>query len=251
MRIVTLNLNGVRASLGKGLLSYLERTGADIVCFQEVRAHEAKIPPLAFPYRCHWHPAEWPGYSGVGILSRREADEVHVGLGHPVFDCEGRVLRADFGRLSVVSVYVPSGGRDLGRLDFKLNFLSEFRTYLARLFTERELVVCGDFNIAHREIDLANPRQNRKMSGCLPEERAYLDSLLALGLRDVYRDLVGERPGHYSWWSTRAGVRGRNIGWRLDYQLATPGLAKLAVRGRIDKTPLLSDHAPVVVDYAV
>ena len=252
MRVISLNLNGVRAAFRKGLPEFLEARGPDVLCVQELKAHEAVIPTLpGFEY-AHWHPAERRGYSGVGILSKREPDSVTVGMGCEAYDLEGRVIRADFGSLSVLSVYVPSGSSQPERQAFKMRFLEDFREHVAGLLEEgRSLLLCGDLNIAHREIDLTNWRANQKTSGFLPEERAWFDSFLALGLVDAYRELVGPDTPVYSWWSLRTGARSRNVGWRLDYQLATPDVAATAYRGDIPREPVLSDHAPVELEYAL
>lgn len=253
MRVVTLNANGTRSACKKGLVEFLGDLAADIVCLQEVRAHETDIPAALASldgYRAFWHCAQRKGYSGVGILSRREPDRVECGIGHPDHDAEGRVLRADFGPLSVLSVYVPSGTTGEERQAVKMRFLSVLLEHLTRLALEgRELIVAGDFNIAHRAIDLRNWRSNQKNSGFLPEERAWIDSLLAAGLVDTYRELVGPDARHYSWWSNRGGARQNDVGWRLDYQFATPATAARARDPRIAREPALSDHAPVTLDY--
>ena len=248
MRVLTLNANGVRAACRKGLCGVLETQAADIVCLQEVKANLEDIPALPEVYETFWHVAERKGYSGVGILSRQMPDRVEAGMGVRVYDCEGRVLRADYGNLSVVSVYVPSGSSGETRLAFKLRFLKRFRRYLKELLAAgRSLIVCGDLNVAHKKIDLTNWRQNRKTSGFLPEEREQFGKLLKLGLTDAHRKVLGPDKAEYSWWSLRSGARERNVGWRLDYQLCTPDLQPAGAH--VLKEPMLSDHAPVVVDY--
>lgn len=253
MRVVTLNANGARSACRKGLVGFLAAHDADVICLQEVRAHEADLPEALAAlagYRSYWHCAERKGYSGVGLLARREPDRVECGIGHPEHDAEGRVLRADFGDLSVLSVYVPSGTSGEERQAAKMRFLGAILKRVVRLRDEgRELIVAGDFNIAHRRVDLRNWRSNQKSSGFLPEERAWVDALLAAGFVDAYRELVGPDAPHYSWWSNRGRARENDVGWRLDYQFATPDTAGRAREPRIAREPLLSDHAPVTLDY--
>lgn len=246
---MSFNVNGVRAAYRKGFVEMVAATRPDLICLQEVKAHEVDIPALP-GYHPVWHCAERKGYSGVGTLSRQPADRTVCGLGFD-YDAEGRVLRADFGRVSVLNVYVPSGSSRADRQAFKMRFLADFYDHVESLLAAgRELVVCGDLNVAHRAVDLTNWRANQKMSGFLPEEREWFGSLLELGLVDVVRAHVGPETPVYSWWSQRSGARARNVGWRLDYQLATPGLASRVGHTEILKDPILSDHAPVVVDYA-
>ncbi len=248
---MSFNVNGIRAAHRKGFADLVARVKPDLICLQEAKAQPADIPSL--PDYCNtWHCAERKGYSGVGVLSLQPADRTIHGLGFEAYDSEGRVLRADFSRLSVLNVYVPSGSSRAERQAFKMRFLADFYDHVERLLTEgRELLVCGDLNVAHREVDLTNWRANQKTSGFLPEERAWFGRLLELGLVDVVREHAGPEAPVYSWWSQRSGARARNVGWRLDYQLATPGLASRVAHAEIFKDPVLSDHAPVVVDYDV
>ena len=248
---MSFNVNGIRAAHRKGFADLVARVKPDLICLQEAKAQPADIPSLP-GYRSTWHCAERKGYSGVGVLSLQPADRTIHGLGFEAYDSEGRVLRADFSRLSVLNVYVPSGSSRVERQAFKMRFLADFYDHVERLLTEgRELLVCGDLNVAHREVDLTNWRVNQKTSGFLPEERAWFGRLLELGLDDVVREHAGPEAPVYSWWSQRSGARARNVGWRLDYQLATPGLASRVAHAEIHKDPVLSDHAPVVVDYDV
>ena len=250
MRVLSLNVNGIRASLRKGLEAFINEKQPDVICLQEVKAHECDIPSLLPDYHAYWHCAERKGYSSVGILSKREPDQILKGMGVKVYDSEGRVIRADFGKLSVVSVYVPSGSSGEERLAFKMRFLKAFRRYTAALLTEgQELIICGDINIAHKKIDLTNWKNNQKTSGFLPEERSWLDKYLKLGLVDSYRNYIGPDKASYSWWSLRTGARARNVGWRLDYHLTSPDLAERVSFAEIPMEPNLSDHAPVIVDY--
>lgn len=248
MRIISFNVNGIRAACRKGFCEFLESQAADIVCLQEVKANVEDIPKLPNSYQPFWHVAERKGYSGVGILSRRAPDTVVSGMGVRVYDTEGRVLRADYGDLSMVSVYVPSGSSKETRLAYKMRFLKRFRRYLRELLAqERSLIVCGDINIAHQPIDLTNWRQNQKTSGFLPAERRAFTQLLELGLHDAHREVLGPEVAEYSWWSLRTDARARNVGWRLDYQLVTPDVRP--VSAAVARTPILSDHAPVIVEY--
>ncbi len=248
-RIISFNANGIRAAFRKGFQSFLSEQEADIICLQELKAHTTVIPEIA-SYQRFWHPAKRKGYSGVGILSKEKPDAVKRGMGIADYDEEGRVIRADFGDVSVLSVYVPSGSSQSKRQIFKMRFLEDFKAYTARLLVEdRELIICGDFNIAHKKIDLKNWRSNQKTSGFLPEERAWLDNYLSLGMVDAYREHIGPEAVSYSWWSLRTGARARNVGWRLDYQLTTPKLANAVKNSSIPMVPNLSDHAPVIMDY--
>ncbi|MEM6427931.1 MAG: exodeoxyribonuclease III [Deinococcota bacterium] len=250
MRVISLNLNGYRAAVKKGLLEFLSSQHADIVCFQELKADLASLPESVMNYHTLWHPAERKGYSGVGLLLKQKPEDVHVGMGVKIYDCEGRVLRADLRGVTIVSVYVPSGSSGDPRQAFKIRFLKAFKRYLKALLAEgRKLIVCGDYNIAHQKIDLKNWQSNQKTSGFLPEERKWLDTTLKLGLRDAYREYIGPDTASYSWWSLRSGARGRNVGWRLDYQLASPELAATVAHAEIPMEPVLSDHAPVVMEY--
>jgi len=254
LRIITLNLNGIRAALAKGFPRWLARQRADVVCLQEIKAQEADLADLALVprgYRGHYHCCSTrKGYSGVALYSRAAPDRVSCGFGSPEFDPEGRYLRADFGRLSVISVYLPSGSSSDERQQAKFRFLEEFAPVLKKLIgSGREFVICGDWNIAHKEIDLKNWRSNRKNSGFLPEERAWLSATLdGMGWVDVFRRL-DPRPERYTWWSNRGQAWAKNVGWRIDYQIATPGIAAKAKEAKIFKARRFSDHAPLTVDY--
>lgn len=250
MRIMSLNLNGVRAAHRKGLTDLLTDSSPDFVCFQELKANKEDIPDFAENYHSYFNPAQRKGYSGVGILSKTKPDHIEIGMGTKKYDTEGRVLRADFQHLSVMSVYVPSGSSGSERQVYKMQFLKVFRRHVKDLLSQgRELVICGDINIAHNKIDLKNWQSNQKTSGFLPEERKYLDKFLKLGLKDAYRDFIGPDTASYSWWSLRTNARARDVGWRLDYQFATPKLATTVKAAKIPKEPNLSDHAPVIIDY--
>ena len=253
MKITSVNVNGVRSASSKGLLAWLQRQKADVVCMQEIKAQEADMPePIRNPAKlsAHFNPAAKRGYSGVGIYCRQAPDRVITGIGSKEFDPEGRYLQVDFGNLSIVSVYVPSGSSSEERQQAKFRFLDEFLPVLRRLRASgRELVLCGDWNIAHQEIDLKNWRSNQKNSGFLPAERAWLTRVFdELGWVDVFRR-IDQRAEQYTWWSNRGESWAKNVGWRLDYQIATPGVAATAHKVAIYKTSRFSDHAPLTIDY--
>jgi exodeoxyribonuclease III len=255
VRIITLNLNGIRSAWSKGVLPWIAAQKADFVCLQELKAQEGDLTDdMRKPDGLHayYHAAEKKGYSGVGLWCRREPDEVKIGLGNAEFDAEGRYLQADFGKLSVVSLYLPSGSSSPERQEAKFRFMDYFYPHLVELARSgRDVVVCGDWNIAHREIDLKNWKGNRKNSGFLPEERAWIGSVLDdAGWSDVYRRLHPETTDAcYTWWSNRGQAWAKNVGWRIDYQLATPTLAATARSASIHKEQRFSDHAPLTIDY--
>ena len=255
MKIITLNLNGIRAAARKGVFEWLPRQRADVVCVQELKAQPADLAgEMRAPkgYRGYFHCAEKKGYSGVGLYCRREPDRVEEGLGKAEIDREGRYLRADFGRLSVISVYLPSGSSGEHRQAAKFRFMELFFPHLKRLAGRgREVLLCGDWNIAHKEIDLKNWRGNRKNSGFLPEEREWLTRVFdGLGWVDVYRSLHPAATGAgYTWWSNRGQAWAKNVGWRIDYQIGTRGLAQRARRAAIYKKERFSDHAPLTIEY--
>jgi exodeoxyribonuclease-3 len=254
MRIITLNVNGLRSAAAKGFAAWMRRQKPDVVCLQEIKAQEADLPrSLLAPRGLHafFHPAEKRGYSGVAIYAAREPDEVTLGLGMRDIDAQGRFLQADFGNLSVVSLYLPSGSSGAQAQARKFSFMKRFLPKLeAMRACGREFVICGDWNICHREIDLKNWRGNRKNSGFLPEERAWLSRVFdEIGWVDVFRR-VDARPEQYTWWSNRGQAWAKNVGWRIDYQIATPGIAARARRVEIYKAKRFSDHAPLIIDYA-
>ena len=255
MRVISLNLNGIRSAWNKGLLPWLETQQADVVCLQEIKAQTGDLTPeMLAPdgLAAYYHCAEKKGYSGVGLWCRKRPDRVVEGLGHGEFDAEGRFIRADFGTLSVVSLYLPSGSSSPERQEAKFRFMDTFLPLLTKMAKEgREVIVCGDWNIAHKEIDLRNWKSNQKNSGFLPEERAWMSRVLdEAGWVDVYRRLHPDATDAcYTWWSNRGQAWAKNVGWRLDYQLATPGLAAAAKSATIWKETRFSDHAPLIVDY--
>ena len=257
IRIITLNLNGIRSATRKGWLEWVAEQDADVVCVQELKAQDAdlednqrRLQTRGKPLEGHFHFAEKKGYSGVGLYTRLAPKTVRTGFGDPEFDAEGRYVEADFGHLTVISLYLPSGSSSPERLAAKLRFMARFEPHLRTLAASgREIVVCGDINIAHKEIDLKNWKSNQKNSGFLPEERAWLSGVFdGLGYVDVFRRL-DERPERYTWWSARGQARAKNVGWRLDYHIATAGLAASARHTDIYVGQQFSDHAPVTVDY--
>ncbi len=254
LRVLSWNINGLRAAGKKGFADWLRASSGDIVGVQEVRAFAEQLPDaLRSPRRWHTHftPAQRPGYSGVGLYSKRAPDKVEPGLGDPVFDIEGRVQTARFGRLFVVNAYFPNGNgrdRDNSRVPYKLGF---YRALFDLVQRKRRggyrVLVMGDFNTAHTEIDLARPKQNKKTSGFLAEERDELGRWLDAGWIDSFRSLTPE-GGHYSWWSQRGTARERNVGWRIDYVMASPNLRPFLRAAFIESETTGSDHAPVGVD---
>jgi len=253
MRIISLNLNGIRSASRKDFFKWMTRQRADVVCVQELKAQAADLSTeMRGPgsFKGYFHHAEKKGYSGVGLYCRREPDRVIEGVGIRDVDSEGRYLRADFGPLSVISVYLPSGSAGAHRQQAKFRFMDHFFPRLKSLAAEgREILLCGDWNIAHKEIDLKNWRGNQKNSGFLPEERAWLTRVFDdLGWVDVFRR-VDPRPEQYTWWSNRGQAWAKNVGWRIDYHIATPGFAATAKRAVIYKKKRFSDHAPLTIDY--
>ncbi|SDZ78607.1 exodeoxyribonuclease III [Nitrosospira multiformis] len=253
MRIITLNLNGIRSAANKGFFRWLPLQGADIVCVQELKAQVGDITgEVVSPdgYHGYFHCAEKRGYSGVGIYTRQKPGGVTEGLGVPEIDAEGRYLRVDFGQLSIISIYFPSGSAGEHRQAVKYFFMEQFFPMLEKLAAcGSEIILCGDWNIAHKEIDLRNWRSNQKNSGFLPQERAWLtDVFQELGFVDVFRRINPE-PDQYTWWSNRGQAWAKNVGWRIDYQIATPGIAGKANAVSIYKTERFSDHSPLIIDY--
>ena len=253
MRIITLNVNGVRSASRRGLFAWLAQQNADVICLQETRAFEHHLVDHACVlqgFQHHCYAAERAGYAGVAVYSRREPDQVRRGFGVEEVDREGRYLELQFQDVSVVSLYLPSGSAGEARQASKFRFLEAFMPYLMKLRSaRREYILCGDWNIAHRPIDLKNWKSNQKNSGFLPEERAWLDRLFdQVGYIDGFRSLVPE-PDHYTWWSNRGQAWAKNVGWRIDYQVLSPGLAGTVRRAHIYKDQRFSDHAPLSLDY--
>lgn len=251
MKIVSYNLNGIRSALGKGLLDWLQEENPDVFCIQESKAQPDQIDVMAFSemgYHAYLHSAEKKGYSGVGIFSKQEPDKVLAGMGNPKYDSEGRVLRADFGDITVVCVYIPSGTTGDVRQDFKMEFLEDFLPWVEQLRQERpNIVVCGDYNICHKPIDINHPERQKGVSGFLPEEREWLDRWEATGMVDSFRIFCQEAE-RYSWWSYRFKARERNAGWRIDYHWVSQPLAARVKAAAILTQAVHSDHCPVSVE---
>lgn len=253
MRIITFNANGIRSAARKGFFDWLAAQHADLLCLQEtkVQTHQL-IESLYWPdgYQCHYLDAVKKGYSGVALYSRRKPDDVILGLGWPDVDAEGRYVEARFGSLSVVSVYLPSGSSSEERQAVKFNFMNRFLPFLRECAKSgRDYIFCGDWNIAHKPIDLKNWRSNQKNSGFLPEERAWLDVVFEQdGWVDAFR-AVNQEPDQYTWWSNRGQAWMKNVGWRIDYQVISPGLKDRIRTASIYKDERFSDHAPLTIDY--
>ncbi|MEN7343838.1 MAG: exodeoxyribonuclease III [Pseudomonadota bacterium] len=252
-RIISLNANGIRAASRKGFFDWLSKQNADVVCIQETKAQEFQLTDEVFRpagYHCFYEDAEKKGYSGVAIYSRSKPTKVVRGLGEAQFDSEGRYLEVQLDQLAVVSVYLPSGTSGDERQAFKMDSLDVFLTHLKKLKRrKREYVVCGDYNIAHTKADIKNWRSNQKNSGFLPEERAWMDTLIDdAGYVDAFRELPQEEH-EYSWWSNRGQAWANNTGWRIDYHMTTPGLRGKVTATDIYRDERFSDHAPVTIDY--
>ena len=251
MKIITYNVNGIRAAINKGFLDWMASEAPDVLCLQEIKATPDQIPLMEFEaigYQSFWFSAQKKGYSGVAILSKQQPDKVVYGMNMPVYDDEGRFLRADFGDISVVSVYHPSGSSGDDRQAFKMQWLNDFELYVNQLRIERpRLILSGDYNICHQAIDIHDPVRNATVSGFLPEEREWMSRFLAQGYIDSFRHLVKE-PHHYSWWSYRANARVNNKGWRIDYNMLTENLTSNLQAAAILPAAVHSDHCPVVVE---
>ena len=257
LKIITANLNGIRSANQKSFFTWFTEQGADFLCVQELKAQAADMTTdmLAPPgYQGYFHYAQKKGYSGTGLYTRHQPQAVRIGFDQAEFDAEGRYVELSFPRLTVISVYFPSGSSAPERQAAKFRFLEIFLPHLQQLYaesarTQREVVVCGDINIAHQEIDLKNWKGNLKNSGFLPEERAWLTHLFdQVGYVDVFRQ-QDPRPEQYTWWSNRGAAYAQNVGWRIDYQIATPTLAQTAQAVEIYKAQKFSDHAPLTIEY--
>ncbi|MDQ6826029.1 MAG: exodeoxyribonuclease III [Candidatus Eremiobacteraeota bacterium] len=253
MKIITLNANGIRAATRKGFFAWMNSQAADVVCIQETKAQEHQLPPEAIEapgFHFAYLDAVKKGYSGVAIYSRERPDSITKGLGWPDMDAEARYIQADFGPLSIVSLYVPSGTSGPARQAVKYDFLDRFFPYLQQLRNDRRsYVICGDFNIAHKEIDVFSPHSCATVTGFLPPERAWIDRVLRdVGWVDAFR-VVNDEPRQFTWWSGWPQAWERNLGWRIDYQLLTPDLAGSVRAASIYKDERFSDHAPVSIDY--
>lgn len=253
MRIITLNANGIRAAERKGFFQWMPEQDADIICIQETKAQTEQLKADAFwpkGYHCFYHDAVKKGYSGVALYSRKKPDTIIQGLGWEDMDAEGRYLEARFGELSVISLYLPSGTSNEERQNIKFSFLDRFMPYLQEcLKNGRDYIFCGDWNIAHKQIDLKNWRANQKNSGFLPEERAWMDQLFENEpWTDAFR-AINQEAEQYTWWSNRGQAWTKNVGWRIDYQVVSPGLKNKIQAVSIYKDERFSDHAPLIIDY--
>ena len=250
-RIISYNVNGIRAAVRKGLPEWLQVAQPDVLCIQETKAQPDQIPVFDFElrgYKTYAHSAIKKGYSGVAILTKKEPDRVQAGMGIQKYDSEGRFIRADFGDISIVSVYHPSGSSGDKRQSFKMEWLHDFQNYITELRKERpNLIISGDYNICHKPIDIHDPVRNAKSSGFLPEEREWMSGFLATGFTDSFRYL-NPKPHQYSWWSYRANARANNKGWRIDYNMITDNLVNKIKRVAILPQAMHSDHCPVLLE---
>jgi exodeoxyribonuclease III len=250
LKIITYNVNGIRAAISKGFIDWMLAVDADIICLQEIKAQVEQIPLMeleALGYHSYWYPAKKKGYSGVGILTRPLPDRVVYGMGMDIYDDEGRVIRADYGNLSVMSVYHPSGSSGDERQAFKMQWLDDFLHYTGGLKRERpELVISGDYNICHKPIDIHDPVRNATSSGFLPEEREWMTRFLDSGFIDSFR-AFNQEPHQYTWWSFRANSRAKNLGWRIDYNMVSEPLRNRMARALILPEAKHSDHCPVLL----
>lgn len=253
LRVVSVNLNGIRSAQRKGFFEWLMAEQADVICLQEVRAHMEHLPEAHFypdGYHHYFVDAKKKGYSGVGIYTKKKPDRIIRTLGWDVADDEGRYIQADFGQLSIVSLYMPSGTSGEGRQDVKYEFLDHYeKTLREQRHDGRQYILCGDWNIAHKNIDIKNWRTNQKTSGFLPEERAWMDKLIDdIGFVDAFR-VLNQEPDQYTWWSQRGQAYAKNVGWRIDYQIISPELKSKVKNVSIYKDQKFSDHAPVIIDF--
>ena len=254
MKIISFNANGIRSAASKGFFDWLETQAPDFVCIQETKAQLSQLlqDPVYFPkdYYCQYYDAQKKGYSGVAIYARSKPTTIVKGLGFDYCDVEGRYLQFDYPKFSVISLYLPSGTSGPERQAVKYDFLARFSAHLQNLRQSgRELIICGDYNIAHKKIDLKNWRGNQKNSGFLPEERAWMDHLFdELGFVDAFR-VKNQAEDEYTWWSNRGQARAKNVGWRIDYQIITPGLLSKVDTVHVYRDRFFSDHAPLSIQY--
>jgi exodeoxyribonuclease-3 len=251
VKILTYNVNGIRAALRKDFASWLKATNPDVLCLQEIKANSEQFDESIFTdlgYHCFWNSAEKKGYSGVAILTKTKPQHVEYGCGIEQIDFEGRILRADFDGFSVMSAYFPSGSSGDLRQAFKIKFLNQFQTYINTLKKDfPKLIISGDYNICHKAIDIHNPQRNKNTSGFLPEEREWMSGFIASGFVDSFRSLNPE-PHNYSWWSYRTNARAKNLGWRIDYNMISKNLLAHLSRSAILSQAFHSDHCPVLVE---
>ena len=252
MKLVSWNVNGIRSVQKKGFLKWFEGESPDVVCVQEIKATEDQLEEeILHPhgYHSYWHSAQKPGYSGVATFSKKEPLSVKIGIGVDEIDAEGRVLTTEFPQFMLVNTYFPNSQREHTRLDYKLRFCDQILKYCNKLRKSgKNIVLCGDYNIAHREIDLKNPKTNQDNAGFLPEERAWMDQFLAAGYVDVFREKVADEPYHYTWWSYRPGVRAKNIGWRIDYHCVNEEFSDRVRDSAHQPKVQGSDHCPIILE---
>ena len=253
MKIITYNLNGIRAAMSKGLIDWISQVSPDVLCVQEIKANPDQVGVFEFEelgYHHYWYPAQKKGYSGVAIFTKQKPKHIEYGCGIKEYDDEGRILRIDFEEFSVMSVYHPSGSSGDLRQAFKMEWLGAFLNYINQLkATYPKLVICGDFNICHKAIDIHNPKSNANTSGFLPEEREWMEQFINSGFVDSFR-YFNQEPHQYSWWSYRAGSRAKNLGWRIDYNFVTDNLKNRISRSVILSSAIHSDHCPVLLEMS-
>ena len=253
MKIITYNLNGIRAAMSKGLIDWIRQVSPDVLCVQEIKANPDQVGVFEFEelgYHHYWYPAQKKGYSGVAIFTKQKPKHIEYGCGIKEYDDEGRILRIDFEEFSVMSVYHPSGSSGDLRQAFKMEWLGAFLNYINQLkATYPKLVICGDFNICHKAIDIHNPKSNANTSGFLPEEREWMEQFINSGFVDSFR-YFNQEPHQYSWWSYRAGSRAKNLGWRIDYNFVTDNLKNRISRSVILPSAIHSDHCPVLLEMS-
>lgn len=254
MKIISYNVNGIRAAINKEFFAWLQATDVDVVCLQEIKATPDQIVDIIIleqlGYKHYWFPAEKKGYSGTAIFSKIEPNHIEYGCGIEDYDREGRIIRADFDNFSVISAYFPSGSSGDIRQVFKYKFLDDMADYIGRLKIDfPKLIISGDYNICHKAIDIHNPKSNANSSGFLPEERAWMENFINSGFVDTFRHF-NQDPHHYSWWSYRAGARSKNLGWRIDYHLVSKDLEPNLKRAAILPEAKHSDHCPVLLELS-
>ena len=248
MKIISYNVNGIRAAIRKGFVEWLEATQADMICLQEIKVDALNFPYVLFEnlgYECIVFPAEKAGYSGTAILSKHSPKEIKKGCDIELYDSEGRVLQAVFDNFTLISVYFPSGSSSEERQKIKIQFLEDFYKWIENK-KEENFIICGDFNICHQAIDIHNPKANANSTGFLPEERAWFSDFLGLGFIDSFR-YFSKEPHHYTWWSSRSGARGKNLGWRIDYQIISEALSEYLEKAYILPEAQHSDHCPIAI----
>ena len=251
MEVVSYNVNGIRAAINKGFVEWLQEMSPDVLCIQETKARPEQFDVSLFEemgYNCYWHSADKKGYSGVAVLSKVEPGNVFFGMGIEKYDREGRLLRLDINDISLINSYFPSGTTGDVRQDFKMDYLNDFSAYIDELKKTRpNIIVAGDFNICHKEIDISKPENKKGVSGFLPEERKWITDFLASGFIDSFR-MFNSEPNQYSWWSYRAGARQKNLGWRIDYNMISETLRQRLISADIHKHIIMSDHCPVSIE---